>query len=410
MTSEAEIMGEGTFAALRKRFPGTDDGVYMDVAARGLLSLDAHEAVVGMLDHRVRGTSDKPSMFELIERTRERYARLINAEVDEIAFTKNVSEGLNIIIASHEWRPGDNVVVCPDLEHPNNIFPWRNLAKRAGVKVKTMASRDGRIAPEAVAQAIDENTRMVTASSVTFAPGLRTDIAAISRLCRPRNILLLVDGVQSVGVLHTDVKESGIDAMAVSTQKGLLGLYGMGFLYCRRDWAERMRPAYLARFGIDMGDAHEAALGDGEDRLAPAARRFDLGNYNFVGAAAADRSIAMLLDAGTHEIESHVNGLARDLANGLLNNGLPVVGGAPGPDTGSIVSVGSVGEGQHDTVDDPAMAALYEHLTAHGVRLSIRRGILRFSLHLYNDASDVAKVIDLARSAVSDVGIRAQAD
>jgi cysteine desulfurase / selenocysteine lyase len=74
-----------------------------------------------------------------------------------------------------------------------------------------------------------------------------------------------------------------------------------------------------------------------------------------------------------------------------------VVGGEPGPATASIVSVGAIGEGQHDTVDDPAMAALHDHLMANGVNLSIRRGILRFSLHLYNDASDVARVIELAR-------------
>ncbi|MBM84681.1 MAG: cysteine desulfurase [Rhodospirillaceae bacterium] len=392
-------MKELEFAALRKRFPGADDSIYLDVAARGLMSLDTREAIGRMLDDRVQGTSDKPSMFELIERTRESYARLINAEPDEVAFTKNVSEGLNIIISSYEWQPGDNVVLCPDLEHPNNIFPWHNLAKRVGITVKNIEPRDGRVSPEAVAEAIDENTRMVTASSVTLAPGLRTDISAISAFCRKRGILLLVDGVQSVGILHTDVKESGIDAMAVSTQKGLLGLYGMGFLYCRRDWAERMRPVYLARFGIDMGGAHEAALGNDENRLASGARRFDLGNYNFIGAAAAESSIAMLLKTGTREIENHVNGLARNLANGLRDNGLPVVGGKSEADTGSIVSVGTVGEEQHDAVDDPAMAALYDYLTAHGVRLSIRRGVLRFSLHLYNDASDVTKVIELAKRA-----------
>ena len=77
-------------------------------------------------------------------------------------------------------------------------------------------------------------------------------------------MLFLVDGAQSVGVLHTDVKKSNIDALAVSTQKGLLGLYGMGFLYCRREWAEKMQPAYLARFGVDLGEAHEASMGDEE--------------------------------------------------------------------------------------------------------------------------------------------------
>jgi len=389
-------MGNVDFAALRTRFPGTENGVYMNVAARGLITRETRAAIDGMLDARLYGTADKPAMFELIERTRSRYAALINAEPDEIAITKNVSEGLNAIIASYDWKSGDNAVICADLEHPNNVFPWRNVAKRTGIEIKTVAHRDGQISPEAIADAIDENTRMVTASSVTFAPGFRTDIAAIGKLCRERDILFLVDGVQSVGILHTDVNDLGIDAMAVSTQKGLLGLYGMGFLYCRREWAERLTPVYMARFGIDLGDAHEAALGDGEDRLAPGARRFDLGNYNFVAAAAADASIGMMLETGTQAIESHVTGLANDLATGLLDSGLPVVE-APGVAASSIVSVGAIGEGQHDSVNDPAMASLHDHLTENGVNLSIRRGILRFSLHLYNDASDVARVIELAR-------------
>ena len=104
-------------------------------------------------------------------------------------------------------------------------------------------------------------------------------------------MLLLVDAAQSVGVQHTDVRASNIDALAVSTQKGLLALYGMGFLYVRREWAERLQPAYLARFGVDLGDAHEASLGGYDYKLAPGARRFDLGNYNFLATAAVDASM-----------------------------------------------------------------------------------------------------------------------
>ncbi len=386
-------------ASLRGRFPGATHGIYMNTAARGLLTAESRAAIDRMLDDRQFDGGDKGAMFGTIERVREGYARLINAEPDEIAYTKNVSEGLNAVIAAFDWREGDNMVLCADLEHPNNVFPWRHLARRMGVEMRAVAPRDGQIPAEAVADAMDARTRMVTASSVTFAPGFRTDLAAIGGHCRDRDALFLVDGVQSVGILHTDVADLCIDAMAVSTQKGLLGLYGMGFLYCRRDWAERLTPAYLSRFGVDLGaDAHEAALGDGEDALMPAARRFDLGNYNYTGAAAVDASIAMMLDAGPREIEAYVTGLARKLAEGLLDLGLPVCGGVPQAGRGSsIVALGALGEGQHDTVDDPAMAALYGHLNANGVQLSIRRGILRFSLHLNNNQSDIERVIELAR-------------
>jgi cysteine desulfurase/selenocysteine lyase len=385
--------------ALRANFPGASRGVYMNTAARGLMMTQSRVAIDAMLDDRLYDGGDKAAMFDLIERTRGRYAALINAAPEEIAYIKNVSEGLNAIIAAFDWRDGDNMVLCAELEHPNNVIPWRHLARRRGVEIRAVAPREGQIPIEAVAAAMDARTRMVTASSVTFAPGFRTDMAAIGRLCRDRDALFLVDGVQSVGILATDVADLGIDAMSVSTQKGLLGLYGMGFLYCRRDWAERLTPIYLSRFGVDLGaDAHEAAMGDGDDRLMPAARRFDLGNYNYTGAAAVDASIAVMLDAGPRAIEAYVTGLAARLAGGLLDLGLPVCGGVPEPGWGSsIVAVGVLGEGQHDSVDDPAMSALHEHLAASGVQLSIRRGILRFSLHVHNSEADIARVLDLAR-------------
>ncbi len=191
---------------------------------------------------------------------------------DEIAFTKNVSEGLNMVATALPWQAGDNVVVCPELEHPNNVYCWLNL-RRHGVNVRTVQARDGHLPVDDMAQRIDDRTRAVTASTVTFAPGFRTDIDALGRICRDRGMFFLVDAAQSCGVLHTDVAASHIDGLAVSTQKGLLGLYGMGFLYCRREWAEQMQPAYLARFGVDLGDAHEASLGSDAYKLMPGARR-----------------------------------------------------------------------------------------------------------------------------------------
>lgn len=386
--------------AARAEFPGTGRYAYMNVSARALMPQRSRDAIDALLDGMQSGDTDKAAMFDLIESARDSYARLIKASADEIAFVKNVSEGLNAIIAAYPWKSGDNVVLCQDLEHPNNVYPWRHLNRRFGVEVRSVAPRDGIIPTDDILAQIDGNTRMVTASSVTFAPGFRTDLAPIGAVCRDKDILFLVDGVQSVGILDTDVEALKIDAMSVSTQKGLLGLYGMGFLYCRTEWAERLTPAYLARFGVDLGSsgAHEASLGDDDYALMPAARRFDLGNYNYTGVAVADASIGMMHELGPQAIEDYTVGLAHDFARGMLDLGMPVCGGEPGPHLGSIVPVGSIGEGQHDTTDDPAMSSLHDHLMENDVQLTIRRGILRFSLHFYNNSDDVERVLDLTRT------------
>lgn len=87
----------------------------------------------------------------------------------------------------------------------------------------------------------------------------------------------MVDGAQSAGSTHVDVEKTPIDALAMSTQKGLCSVYGMGFLYVRRDFAEELRPRYLARFGVDIPATHEADYDAAPIRLQPAALRFDLG-------------------------------------------------------------------------------------------------------------------------------------
>ena len=377
-----------------REFPATERWTYMDVAARGLLPRSARVELDAHLDERMWAEVDKDGYFDLIERVRGRFAQHINAASDEIALTKNVTEGIAAIAAAIDWRAGDNVVICPEIEHPANVYAWLNLQRR-GVELRMVAPRAGALPADEIVARIDGRTRAVACATVTFAPGFRTDLATIGAACRARGVMLVVDAAQSVGVLENDVERLKIDALAASTQKGLLGLYGMGFLYCRREWAERLQPAYLSRFGVDLGDASEADMSF-EYRLAAGARRFDLGNYNFTAAVNADCSLAYLAGFGKPAIETYVLGLSHALARGFLELGLPVSGGEPGPHLAHIVTVGTM-SGGHDTTGDARMQSLHDHLMENRVRLSIRRGVLRFSLHLYNTERDVERVLELTR-------------
>lgn len=388
-------------AQVRASFPGMQKCTYIDLGGRTLLSTEVYAAIDAHLKDMMYGRIDKDALFAKTEETRGRFAELINAAPDEITFTKNISEGLNIVASSLSWKSGDNVIVCPELEHPNNIYLWLNL-QRFGVEVRYVHHRDGRMPVDEMIAAIDDRTRVLTASSVSFSPGFRTDIDKLGTACRARGVLFLVDAAQSGGVLHHDVVASNIDALSVSTQKGLLGLYGMGFLYVRRPLAENMHPPYVARFGIDMGDkdAHESDVGDGSFNFMPAARRFDLGNYNFAAVCAVHESLRLLLSLGTKRIEAHVMGLARHLARGLIDLGLPVCAGRTEADLAGIVTVGIYGSGGDKASSDETMNRLYAHLRQNDVKLSMRRGVLRFSFHIYNNMDDVARVLELSRAVV----------
>ncbi len=381
----------------RGLFASDQDTAYFSTCTRGLLPLPARAALERHLDGLQSGHTDKQALFAAVENTRRAFARLVHCDTDEVAYTKNVSEGLNMIAAALDWRPGDNVVVCLDMEHPNNVYPWLNQHARNGVEVRAVSHHGGHVDAQRLIDAMDERTRLVTMPTVTFSPGFRADVAAVGRICRERDVFLLVDAVQSVGILDTDVAALGVDGLAVSTQKGLCGLYGMGFLYCRRAWAERLTPVYLARFSVDLGaGAHEATLGGEDYRLMPGAGRFDLGNYNYPGVVVAEQTLDIINRVGTPAIEAHVTTLAARLIDGLLEQGLPVAGGAAGPHTGSIICIGDIGAGGHDSTDDPEISSLSAHLSSGGIVHTIRRGVIRLALHLYTDDDDVDRLLACA--------------
>ncbi len=391
-----------TVAHARKLFPGVENQVYLNLSLNGLMSTPSRDAVLRHLDRRVMGQAEKEDLHAQAERVRGMVARLLGADADEIAITKNVSEGLNIFAAGLDWRPGDNVVFCPELEHPNNVFLWYNLRETRGVEIRTVPPEDGHIPIDGLMDAMDDRTRVATVSHVTFSPGFVTDIAALAGEARSRGILTLIDSAQSVGSIHTDVRELGVDAVSFGTQKNLLAFYGLGFLYIRRELAEELTPVFVARYGMDLGpDAHETAVGDGGLHFKPGALRFELSNYNYVGLAAVEPSLELIHGLGMDRIEPHVRGLAARLAFGLLELNLPVVGGDPGPHLAHIVAVGESGGGRHYDADDPAMNALFQHLRENRINLSIRRGILRMSVGLYNNEDDIDRVVEVSRKWVA---------
>lgn len=384
-------------AGTRARFPGTDRWTYLDLGGRGLLSTEVRAAVDAQLDDHMNNGGNKDFMFQRTHETRALFARLIHAAPEDIAYTKNISEGLNMVATAFDWKPGDNVIVCADLEHPNNLYPWLNQQRR-GLTVKLIPHRNGHMPVDEMIAAIDSGTRILTASTVTFSPGFRTDIDRLGRACRERDVLFLVDAAQSAGVVEIDVEQSQVDALSVSTQKGLLGLYGMGFLYLRKAWAERMQPAYLARFGVDLGDAHESEGGGTHYSLLPGAHRFDLGNYNYVAIVAAHASLSFLLQLGVANIEAHATRLGHALSKGLLELGLPVCGGAPGPHIAHTVTVGDFGSGSDKYTSNETVLGLHQFLIDNKVKLSMRRGVMRFSCHAYNSMADIERVLELSRA------------
>ncbi len=393
--SVAPSASKRMIAAVRQDFATVASHTYLDIASCAPLSGTLQRAVASYLSDPEYGF-DKEKGIALVEQTRILFAQLINAQADDIAVTKNISEGLNCVANAIDWRVGDNIVVCPFLEHPNNRYLWLNLAQRLGVELRLIVAPGHEYPIEAMVAAIDERTRLVAISSVSYVPGFLTPLAMLCEVCREKDVLLLVDAAQSVGPLHTDVQALGIDALTVSTQKGLLGVYGLGFLYVRPQWAERLHPVNVGKFGVDEKLMQAKGLLNEPLALRQGARRFDVGNYNLVGVVAAKESLQLLTSVGTQAIQAHNIELAQRLSEGLMSLGLTVCLPQDQQHQAHVVSLGSL---------NPATGAaqieflhrLYVYLEHNHVRASWRNGILRFSIHLYNNMSDIQTVLGLVR-------------
>lgn len=382
-------------AEARRAFPGARQAIYMSICDRGLMADGTVRAVEQFLSDMQGASRTKADHERVLPTTRQRFATLIGATPEEVALVDNVSDGINTLAWSFPWKPGDRVVLCTALEHPNNLYPWLRL-RRLGVELVDVPAVDGRIDPEAMIAAIDDRTRIVTCASVTFSPGFRTDLARIGAACRTRDVFFLVDAVQSSGILHHDVAAEVIDGLATSTSKGLLGLYGTGFLYCRRAWLDRLEPAYLSRTGAAVPTDTPSEMGAFEYALRPDAGRFEVGSHNFAGAYAANASLEMLLGIGPDRIEAHVLALSRALSDGLAALGLPVFTPPDDRECSHIITVGVLGQGGHGTTTDARLQDWSAHLKQNGVVHTIRRGQVRFALHLYNNAEDIDRTLELS--------------
>ena len=124
--------------AIRALFPAATERVYLDVSVQGLMPTPVRDAIDAYLGDRMGRTRTKDQLHSTVEETRAAFAGLIGAEPDEVAQVKNVSEGLNLFAGSLPWQAGDNIVLCPELEHPNNVYLWYAIRDRHGVEVRAI--------------------------------------------------------------------------------------------------------------------------------------------------------------------------------------------------------------------------------------------------------------------------------
>ena len=366
-------------ARYRAEFPVTKRVVHFNHAGVAPASTRIARAVSAFMEEALDLDASTESVWtERGEQVRARFADLVGAQADEIAFVKNTSEGLSLVAAGVEWKAGDNVL-APDGEYPSNVYPWFGL-RRWGVETRLLQPRQGRtLRVEDLAEAADERTRVVAVSFVDWQSGARTDLAPLGAWCRERGILFVVDGIQGVGALKLDVERSNVDVLAVCGHKWMLSLEGVGCLYVSRRVEPRLHSVLHGWKSVTDCDTYLPY----HFTPRPDAGKFEPGSSPWLGIAVFGAALEMLLEVGPEPIEARILSLTDRLAAGLRARGAEIVSPWEAGQRSGIVNF-RLG-------DDPE--ALRDALLARGFFLRMRAGGVRVAPHFYNSEDEIDRLL-----------------
>ena len=178
------------------------------------------------------------------EKTRKKVANLINSNNEEIIFTSGTTDSLNKIIFGYfknQLKPNDEVLITTS-EHASNILPWFELADEIGIKIKYIDLDDNhKVTIENIKKAITNKTKAISLAHITNVIGDIRPIKQITKYAHENNILVLVDGAQSVPHMKVDVKDLDIDFLAFSAHK-MCGPTGVGVLYGKKEHLDKTKP------------------------------------------------------------------------------------------------------------------------------------------------------------------------
>jgi cysteine desulfurase/selenocysteine lyase len=343
------------------------------------------------------------------ESARATVAAFIGARPDEVVFTKNATEGINLVAyslsnaatsgpeaARFVVGPGDSIVVT-EMEHHANLVPWQMLAQRTGATLRWLGVTDeGRLDLSDLATVVDSTTRVVAFTHQSNVLGTVNPVEPLVRRAREVGAIVVVDAAQSVPHQAVDVRELGVDFLAFSGHK-MLGPLGIGVLWGRHELLAAMPPF------LTGGSMIEVVRMEATTFAAPP-QRFEAGvpmAAQAVGLAAACDYLSAL---GMDNVAAHEHELTRQALDGLgALPGVRVVGPVDTVERGGAVSFVVDGIHPHDVgqvLDDLGIEVRVGHHCAWPL---IRRfdvpATTRATFYVYNDAADVQALIDGVRHA-----------
>ncbi len=339
---------------------------------------------------------------EAFESTRGKVAKVIGSLPEEIAYTKNTTEGLNLISRGLNFEKGDKVIATV-LDHHSNLIPWQMLEKEKGVELEIIHEHsDFVIESSAIENSIDEDTRLITMPHVSNAFGTRQPVEEVGKIAKENDVLFMIDAAQSVGHMKTNVNEIGCDFLVAPGHKGLLGPQGTGFLYIKNEHVDKISPLLYGGGIVESVSEHDS-------KLTKPPQIFDAGTPNIPGIIGLGRAAEYVLEIGLEEIEKRERKLVERILKIEEIDGIEVYGSSR-KDLGGVVSFNLEGIDSHEVssmLDEIGNIATRSghHCAMPAMRHSGIDGNVRASLHYYNIEENLdtfVKILDQIASEFID--------
>ena len=339
------------------------------------------------------------------EGARQVLADFINAELDEVIFTKSATESINALAYSFgnsevdsrfALQPGDRIVVS-ELEHHANLIPWQQLAKRSGAELAWFPiDSDGRLDQSELDSLINEKTKIVAITHQSNVLGTIVPLEKIVKRAHSVGAVVVLDACQSAPHFAIDVKSLGVDFLAFSGHKAL-GPTGIGILWGRSEYLNQMEPFLTGGSMIESVTMTEA-------KWAQSPKRFEAGVPNMAQAVGLAAAIGYLNKLGMDNVAEHEKELtAYALSKFSELKNVDVIGPKNNLDRGSVLSFTIDGIHPHDVgqvLDQYGVAVRTGHHCAWPLMKKLGLvGTTRASFYVYNDEADVDALVDAVLQA-----------
>jgi cysteine desulfurase/selenocysteine lyase len=403
------------FPILARRLADDRPLVYLDSANTSQKPLSVIEAV---RDHYAQHNANVARAMhqvgaeasEAYEAARDTVARFIGApDRDEVVFTKNATEALNLVANVLAWAPGDlgvragDDVVITEMEHHSNIVPWQLLTQRTGATLRWFGLTDeGRLDLSAIDELITERTKVVSLVWVSNALGTVNPVAEIARRAKQVGALVVVDASQAVPQMPVDVATLGADLVAFTGHK-LLGPTGIGVLWGRRELLAELPPFHGG------GEMIETVRMD-KSTYAPPPARFEAGTPPIAQAVGLAAAVRYLEDVGMDNVAAHEQQVtAYALARLAEIGGVRLLGPTEMVERGGAVSFVVDGVHPHDVsqvLDSRGIAVRAGHHCAKPAHARFgAQSSVRASGYLYTTESEIDQMVDAVRYAQQYFGV-----